>query len=208
MKLVTILSLIILPLFATAQWKTMSVPTKANFRSVHAVNNQVAWVGGSLGNLYKTVNGGKSWNKIVIPGTDSLDFRDIHGLNRKEAIVLSIGESEKGQSRIYKTQDGGLTWKLVHQPIKKGIFLDCIEFWDQKNGICLGDPVDGSFYLLRTNDGGNTWLEVTSSNPPVSLKGEAAFAASGSTLHAFDKGKVVIGTGGNITYSRILLSED
>ena len=37
-----------------------------------------------------------------------------------------------------------------------------IAFWDEKNGILAGDPVDGRLVVLRTADGGATWRAVDS----------------------------------------------
>jgi photosystem II stability/assembly factor-like uncharacterized protein len=55
-------------------------------------------------------------------------------------------------------QDGGDTWKVVYENKTKGMFLDAMEFRDPKNGIVIGDPVDGRFFMAKTTDAGNTGM--------------------------------------------------
>ena len=55
---------------------------------------------------------------------------------------------------------------------------------------------DGGFRLLRTDDGGASWIPVTPS--PLALpSGEASFAASGTGIRALESGEVWIVTGAN-----------
>ena len=49
--------------------------------------------------------------------------------------------SEPGQ--ILKTTDGGLNWKIVFTDSAKGMFLDAMDFYNNKNGMVVGDPVGG-----------------------------------------------------------------
>ena len=96
------------------------------------------------------------------------------------AYVLSIGEGKL--SRIFKTSDGGQTWALQHEnPDPKG-FLDALAFWDVDHGLALGDPVEGRFVILATDDGGKSWKRTAADGMPVALPGEGAFAASGTCL--------------------------
>ena len=71
-----------------------------------------------------------------------------------------------------------------------------ISFWDDQHGMALGDPRDGRFFILTTSDGGDTWREAPADSRPVALDGEAAFAASGSSLLLLPKGIALIGSGG------------
>lgn len=179
-----------------AQWIPQKVSTTANFRAVHTVSKKVCWIGGSKGTVIKTANSGATWQVQTVPNADSLDFRDVHAFDNKVAILMSAGEGEKGKARIYKTTNGGKTWEIVFQTQEKGVFLDGIDFWDTKNGIAFGDPVNGKFYILLTHDGGNTWQRVGAEKLPDVQIGEAAFAASGTSIVTFGKSSAWIGTGG------------
>ncbi len=65
-------------------------------------------------------------------------------------------------SRLYKTTDACQTWHLVFtNPDPEG-FWDAIQFGLFREGPCregllLGDPVDGKFAMFITADAGNTW---------------------------------------------------
>ena len=191
-----------------AQWLRQQSGTDASFRAVSAVSAQVCWVGGSKGTILRTTNGGKTWEPKRIAGTESLDFRDVHAFNAETSVAMSAGEASEGKARMYRTTNGGQTWKLVFETIQKGVFLDGLDFWDEKNGLCFGDPIDGKFYVLTTADGGQTWQEVPRENFPPILPGEAAFAASGTSLVTLKNSKLAwIGTGGS-HHARVFRTED
>ncbi len=176
-------------------------------RGVHAVTPTTCWIGGSSGTVLRTVNGGKSWSVMKVPGADSLDFRDIHAFGRETAVAMSAGLAETGRAKIYRTEDGGETWNLVYQSTQTGVFLDGIDFWNKNQGICLGDPLNGRLFMLTTEDGGKTWQELPLENRPEGQPGEASFAASGTSILAVGKDKVFIGTGGG-KMARVFRSED
>lgn len=196
------------PILVFAQWQALDVHSTANFRSVHVADENTVWIGGTAGTILKSENAGLSWKQISPPSSDSLDFRSVVGFpGGKKAVAMSIGEAEKGKARIYYTEDGGENWRLTFSTNQKGVFLNCLGFWDDQNGLCMGDPIDGRFYLLRTRDGGKSWEETIPSHRPKSLPGEIAFAASGSTLHMGEDGLVLIGTGG-MEKGRLFRSQD
>ena len=192
---------------AFAQWKILDIKTAINMRGVHAVTSNVCWIGGSRGIVLRTINSGKSWTTLKVPGADSLDFRDIHAFDKQTAIAMSAGEAQNGKAKIYRTENGGETWVLVYQTTQHGVFLDGIDFWDRNKGICLGDPINGKLFILTTEDGGRSWQELPFENRPVGLPGEASFAASGTSILTFGKGDVFIGTGGS-KKARVFRSED
>jgi photosystem II stability/assembly factor-like uncharacterized protein len=87
-------------------------------------------------------------------------------------------------SKVYKTTDGCATWTLVlDNPDAEG-FFDAILFHDRSSGLVLGDPVDGTFVLLRTTDGGIHWTRLQPEGLKVAAPGIGAFAASNSSLVA------------------------
>lgn len=163
----------------------------SSMRGLYAVNDQVVWASGSNGVVMKTING-KDWLADTIPGCRNLDFRDVHAFNKKEALVMSSGYG----GYIYRTKDGGETWQQVLSNPDSTIFLDGMDFWDNKNGMCYGDPQNGKLYLLITNDGGNTWSELSPKTLPETLIGEASFAASGTGITCVGKSTILIATGG------------
>ena len=193
---------------ANAAWIVQVSPVpEASFRAVQAVNARVAWIGGSRGTCLRTFDGGQTWQVRAVPGAEALDFRGLAAFDKQTALLVSAGQAAKGQARIYRTADGGETWQLVFQTQEKGVFLDGVAFWDARNGLVFGDPVDGKWYLLRTRDGGRTWQRIASENLPPLLPNEAAFAASNSSLIVQGRAAALIASGG-ADRTRVFMSAD
>jgi photosystem II stability/assembly factor-like uncharacterized protein len=188
-----------------AQWTTQASGTKARLRGLGVVNDEVAWASGTGGTFVRTSDGGKTWRAGTVPGDLSLDFRDLHALGADTAYLLSIGGGE--QSRIFKTTDGGATWDTRYVNKDPKGFLDALAFWDADHGLALGDPVDGHFVILTTDDGGKSWTPAPPEGMPPALPGEGAFAASGTCLVVQGDGHSWFGTGGAVV-SRVFRSTD
>lgn len=196
-----------LALPAGAQWTPQTSGTDAEFRGLSVVGPRIVWASGTRGRVAHTTDGGRTWRVDSIPGAARLDLRSIHAFDERTAVAASAGESVLGQANIFRTENGGRTWKRVFTTETVGVFLDAIAFWDSRHGIVLSDPVDGKFFLLRTDDGGRTWSRIPPDALPPVLPGEAAFAASGSCLTVRGSSEVWIGTGGAAT-ARVFHSSD
>ena len=192
--------IIIISCFVTfqtnAQWIKQASNTEASFRSVCAVNNKIVWIGGSKGTFLRTIDGGKNWETNQVNGAETLDFRDVHAFDAQTAILMSAGEAEKGNAKFYRTTDGGNSWKIVYQTTQKGIFFDGIDFWDKQNGLAFSDPINDKFFVLKTKDGGKTWLPINDLTIPAVQENEAAFAASGTSMITVGRKNAYICTGG------------
>lgn len=199
--------LLLLATAASAQWTKVSVPTTASLRGLSVVSQNVVWASGTGGTVIKTVDGGKNWAVIVVPGAEKLDFRGIRAFDEKNAVIISSGPAEKGQAHIYRTQDGGKNWQQVFEEKRPGIFFDAVAFWDRSHGIVLSDPVDAKFALFMTDDGGATWKQIPPSALPLALKNEGAFAASNSCLTVQGASNVWFATGG-ASVARVFRSSD
>src|ERR1700712_1499454 len=81
--------------------------TTNRLQAISPVNQWVVWASGVGGTYVKTTDGGKHWKAGVVPGAESLQFRDVEGVSDKEAYLLAAGTGT--DSRIYKTEDGGET---------------------------------------------------------------------------------------------------
>jgi photosystem II stability/assembly factor-like uncharacterized protein len=189
----------------TVHWTPLTSGVTARLRGVSAVNDRVAWASGSQGTILRTIDGGTTWRTLTIPGSETLDFRDIDAIDENIAYVLSIGKGDA--SRIYKTIDAGASW--VQQFINRDdkAFYDAMAFWDAKRGIVVSDSIDGQFMILGTTDGGNSWTRVPIERLPPALPNEGFFAASGTNVAVLPPNHVWIGTGA-AKESRVLRSSD
>lgn len=197
----------LLPVAARAQWVSTPSGTDAEFRGLSAAASSVVWASGTRGRYARSIDGGRTWRIDSIGGASMLDFRAVHALDARRAFLLSSGDADRGQARIYRTTDAGAHWALVYATIQKGVFLDALAFWDAQHGIAMSDPIDGRFFLLTTKDGGSTWTRVPPDHLPPILPGEAAFAASGTCLTVDGESNVWIGTGG-ASAARVFHSTD
>jgi photosystem II stability/assembly factor-like uncharacterized protein len=172
--------------------------------AVSPVNSQVVWAAGTGGTYVLTTNGGATWTAGVVPGADQLQFRDVYGVSDKVAYLMSIGNYTKA-FRIYKTDDGGATWKIQFNNELTNAFYDCFSFWDPTRGIAHSDSVNGVFPDIRTSNG-VAWESIADNMPPA-LPGESSFAASGTCIATQGWENAWIATGGS-TEARILATRD
>ncbi len=166
--------------------------TATSIRGLSVVNDQVIWVSGSKGTIGRSIDAGQTWKWSVVNGFGSNDFRDIEAFDANTAIIMSVD----APAYILKTTNGGDTWKIVYENKTKGMFLDAMEFWNDKAGIVIGDPIDGRFFVARTFDGGLSWQEIPADNRPAADSGEACFASSGTNIRVLDRDEAVFVSGG------------
>lgn len=183
-------------------WRPLDTGSAASLRGLAALDDRVAWATGSDGTVLRTRDGGGSWERLTVGGGEALDFRDIEAFDADTALLMSAGQP----ARIYRTEDGGRSFALVHESPSPAAFFDGLAFWDEKHGLAFSDPVDGAFLVLKTDDGGRSWSRLDAASLPRPLDGEAGFAASGSNVVTGRGGRAWIGTGGAV--ARVLVSTD
>jgi photosystem II stability/assembly factor-like uncharacterized protein len=198
-------ALLVVAQASSLHWTSQTSGVTARLRGVSAVNDRVAWASGTHGTILRTADGGQTWQRQSISGTEKLDFRDIDAVSESVAYVLSIGPGEA--SRIYKTSDAGAHWTLQFTNGDRTAFYDAMAFWDANRGIAVSDSVDGRFVILITRDGGRAWTRVPQASLPAALPNEGAFAASGTNVAVLAPNHVWIGTGA-ATRARVLRSTD
>ena len=200
------------PTVAQAQlWRVQTSGLDTNLRAVSAAYSPdakgvpvaVVWACGSHGVILRSVDEGKSWKRLPVAGGEALDFRGLVAFDANSAYAMSIGNGDK--SRIYKTADGGESWKLQFTGLRKETFLDAITCLSRRHCFALGDPVDGKFLLMATEDGEH-WKDLPGGGMPAALPNEGAFAASNSSLFV-DEHDIYFGTGGGAV-ARVFHSPD
>jgi len=177
--------------------------TANRLQAVSPVNASVVWVSGVGGTFAVTTDGGDTWRAGVVSGAEALQFRDVEGVSAKVAYLMAAGSGT--DSRIYKTANGGRTWKLQFQNEDPNAFYDCFDFWTSDRGITFSDAVNGRFPAIKTTDG-RTWRDI-GDQMPAAQPGEAAFAASGTCVATQGGKRAWIATGG-AAKARILATTD
>lgn len=92
-------------------------------------------------------------------------------------FMLSVGNP----ALLYKTGDSG-RMELVYKEEHENVFYDSMTFWNDKEGIAMGDPTEDCLSVIITRDGGRTWKKLSCQQLPEAAEGEAAFAASNSNI--------------------------
>jgi photosystem II stability/assembly factor-like uncharacterized protein len=179
--------------------------TGANFIGISAVDQNIVWVSGGRGTWARTTDGGATWQAGQVPDADSLQFRDVHAVDAATAYLLSIGPGDA--SRIYKTTDSGASWTLQFMNMEPNAFFDCFGFWDPTHGIAMSDSYDGTFPIIRTDDG-LTWTRIPPAQSPAANTGEGGFASSGTCLITQGDSTAWIGSGASPGGARVIRTGD
>lgn len=172
--------------------KLLTSGTKTSIRGLSVVTDKIVWVSGSAGTIAKTSDGGKTWKWITVKGFEKTDFRDIEAFDDSVAIIMGIDSP----AIILKTIDAGKTWAVVYRNDTKEMFLDAMDFVNNKEGIVIGDPMNDLFFSANTKDAGNTWQEEIANKKIIAAKGEAAFASSGTNIRKLKNGTNIFVSGG------------
>lgn len=180
-------------------WTALTSEVDVSLRGLAVVSRDVAWASGEDGVVLRTRDGGATFTRLPVRGAEGLDLRSIHAFDESRAVVVSAGSP----ARAFRTVDGGASWSLVLSDDRPAIFLDGIAFAGDRDGWIVGDPIDGRFVVLRSDDSGASWQAIE--REPHAEPGEAAFAASGTAV-ACAGARVRFATGGAV--ARVVRSDD
>ncbi|SMG26446.1 WD40/YVTN/BNR-like repeat-containing protein [Arenibacter troitsensis] len=123
------------------------------------------------------------------------EFRAV-AQNSTDFFMLSIGSP----ALLYKTGDQG-NMELVYKEEGEKVFYDAMTFWNDQEGIAVGDSMDGCLSIIITRDGGNSWKKIPCSILPKSETGEGAFAASNTNIKLLGTMAWIATTHGNVYYT-------
>ncbi len=179
--------------------------TEALLQAVSPIDDDIVWVSGHDGTFLRTVDGGGVWEAGGVEGAETLQFRDVAAFDAETAYLMSSGAGEL--SRIYRTDDGGVSWRLQYTAEHPDAFLDCMDFWTPERGLVYGDAIDGVPFLLETDDGGDSWNRISADLLPAALPGEGGFAASGTCLRMAGAGEARVAMGAG-PRTRVLATDD
>lgn len=144
------------------------------------VNNGFA--GGSNNNLQSlisTTDNGTTWIDITPDPTSTIFTNSISFINPQQGFV-------SGQTVLYKTFDGGLTWTNI--PI--AFEITSIHFTDMNTGYVCGTE-NNAAAVIKTTDGGQTWSTLLSVVNPFMF------------VNAMQKGEII---NSNILFSSLQYS--
>lgn len=146
--------------------------------------------------IFKSTNGGKSWEKMGLDKSDRISSIQINPNNTDEVFVGVQGalwgpNEERG---VYKTNDGGLTWdkifyldentgcsELVMDPKNSNILY--ASFWEHRRTGWSFSSGGDNCALYKSTDAGKTWNKIHNGFPKGTLGRIAlAIAPSNSSI--------------------------
>lgn len=144
----------------------LAMPRKG---ALESVNRNIIYAGTASGGVWKSQNGGIAWSPIF----DEMDVQSIGAIavDPANASVVYVGTGE-GNPRnshnsgkgLYKSIDGGKTWKCIGLEATKTIHRIVInpqnpaQLWVAAMGSVWGGNVDRG--VFRSDDGGATWQKA------------------------------------------------
>lgn len=115
--------------------------------------------------------------EIQIPADKNREYRSI-AQTKNHIFILTVANP----ALLYRISKKDLSYELVYQETHEKVFYDSMQFWNDMEGIAIGDPIEGVFSLIKTIDGGETWEKTPAKLLPKLVDGEAAFAASNTNI--------------------------
>lgn len=134
------------------------------------VDRSTGWGVGNKGQIWKTGDGGKSWQVVSRP------YERSYFVNASTGWRLRSSNDNNRREFLYKTDDGGKTWTIQKEFEAKSVDVE-FYFSDESTGWVFGEEYavehsGGSkllgLFILHTNDGGKTW--TTQFNEPAGDK--------------------------------------
>ncbi len=113
------------------------------------VDDQHGWACGWFGTILYTDNGGENWSLQYADGRTQ--FTDISFINTMQGWAVSSGFTDT----LWHTFNGGQSWETSVLPYRT--FWAGVSFHSADTGWISGGS-SGAGVILRTNDGGQTWL--------------------------------------------------
>ena len=147
-----------------------------SIRAIEVVGNSLSYAAnkGTFGSI--DLESGKIREAVEKYHTMIPEFRAVAHTST-DFFMLSVDNP----ALLYKTGDNG-KMDLVYMEEGEGVFYDAMTFWNDLEGIAVGDSVNGCFSILITRDGGSTWNKLSCDVLPEAIKGEGAFAASNTNI--------------------------
>jgi photosystem II stability/assembly factor-like uncharacterized protein len=134
-----------------ASWSTdPGLPITSTLYGIKMINSLTGYVSGSSNRVYKTTNGGATWDSVstAIGASTTLYCPDF--------VNVNTGWVSGSSGRVFKTTNGGANWSLLTTGITNTLYR--IDMFDANTGWFIGST--GT--VRKTTDGGTSWTAQTS----------------------------------------------
>lgn len=190
--------LLLVKLLPAQNWKATNIPlSTGRYDDIFFLNDSVGWaVGGNLFKIYHTTNRGESWQEQLSPGKY---LRSVEFLTSKLGFCGSLDTS------LYKTTDGGATWKDIASTISPRPVGFCGLASPDSMTIYACGIWHSPAYIVRSTDQGNTWTHYDMSAYAQALVDMYFFSrdtgfAIGTAKDSADGGVILYTTNGGAAW--------
>jgi hypothetical protein len=134
--------------------------------------------------IWKSVDGGETWTHMGLEKTEHIGRIVVHPTNPDIVWVAAAGATwrENPERGLYKTTDGGRTWRNTKFIDNRTGFIDVVlhptnpnvlfaASWERIRGPYFLQSGGPGSALWKSTDGGETWTEVTGGGFPETTKG-------------------------------------
>ncbi len=145
------------------------------------------------GGIYRSTDGGMTWELKGLETTQVIGRIVVHPENPDIVWVAALGHiwDTNPERGLYKTTDGGETWRLVKFISDRAGFVDIAihpedpdilfaSSWERIRGPYFLESGGPGSALWKSTDGGESWTEVEGGGFPSTNKGRIGLAISRS----------------------------
>jgi photosystem II stability/assembly factor-like uncharacterized protein len=184
-------------------------------------NSNTVYLGGAMGGVWKTTDGGTTWTPLTDTQTSLAVGSIVLDPGHPDTVFVGTGEENFSGDSYYgagilKSTNGGASWTQLCGPFCGPVGQDSYYGGGAHIGGLAVHPTNGQVLLAavsllsqdgiyRSIDGGVSWTQVLSGNPGTAVifdptNGNVAFAALGNSFSGGTEG-VYKSTNGGQTWS-------
>ncbi len=143
-------------IYSQGYWKLIDSPTDKSLFKVLFIDSLTGWVGGDSTFIFKTTDGGLTWDEKY--HNDEYDLKDIFFLDENIgwAVAVPIDFVLDLYALMLKTTDGGNTWEEEYFP-EENIYFNSVVYLDTSRGWVGG--ARGAIYY--TTNAGERWQQAS-----------------------------------------------
>lgn len=173
---------------------------KISIRALVIDDNKVWYAGNNSRFGFYNLDTNTKFENTIVKDNLKIEFRSAAATS-KNVFILSVANP----ALLYRVSKDGAKTELVYHETNDKVFYDSMQFWNDKEGIAIGDPTENTLSIIITRDGGKSWQKTPSSQLPKVSDGEAAFASSNTNI-VVKGSNTWVATGG--IKSRVLYSSN
>ena len=173
-------------------------------------DNAVVFAGFDGGGIYRSTDGGATWNRVGTADASHLTTSrilqfafDPNDVTNNTIMAVGRFNGAAGAGGAYKSTDGGSTWTLSSAGLPASPVVNWITYSKGTVTNAVFVAVDGGTNggVYKSTDNGAIWIKVYSANANVSRVIADSNDATGQTLYAGHTTGVAVTTNGGTTWS-------